>query len=110
MKGPSVPRMPLIHFGQAAALVVDVVRRVGRVKRGTLQDCESSQLLLCIREGAILYPPLSILQSHRGPGLRGLQWIAADVDVGFDERFVVRPPRAEVGIIVVRISCRKSFW
>jgi len=81
-----------------------------RVKRGKLQDCESPELLLGIREGAILYTPLSILQSHRGPGLRGLQWIATDVDVGLDERFVVRPPRTEVGIIFVRIPCRKSFW
>src|SRR5271170_5422398 len=51
------------------------------VKRGELQDCESPQLLLGIREGAILYTPLSILQSNRGPGLRRLQWTATDVDV-----------------------------
>jgi hypothetical protein len=67
-------------------------------------------LLLGIREGAILYTPLSILQSHRGPSLRGLQWIATDEDVGLDQRFVVGPPRTEVGIIFVRIPCRKSFW
>jgi hypothetical protein len=39
-----------------------------------------------------------------------LQWIATHVDVGLDERFVVRAPGTEVGIVVVRISCRKSFW
>src|ERR1700687_2787083 len=72
-----------------------------RVKRGKFQDCESPQLLLSIREGAILYTPLSLLQSHRGSSLRGLQWTATDEDVGLDERFVVGPPRTEIGIIFV---------
>src|SRR5580693_5769329 len=81
-----------------------------RVQRGKLQDGESSQLLLSIREGAILYTPLSVLQSHRGPGLRGLQRTASDEDVGLDERLVVGPPRTEVGIIFVGIPCRKSLW
>src|ERR1700731_4762476 len=66
-----------------------------RVKRRKLQDCESPQLLLGISEGAILYTPLSILQPNRCSGLRGLKGIATDVDVGLDERFVVRPPRTE---------------
>jgi hypothetical protein len=80
------------------------------VKRGEFQDCESPQLLLGIREGAILYVPLSFLKPHRGPSLRSLKWIAADKDAGFDERLVVRPPGAELGIGFVVIPCRKSFW
>ena len=68
------------------------------------------QLLLGIREGAILYASLSFLKSHRGPSLRRLKWIATNVDAGFDERLVVRPPGTEVGIGFVVIPCRKSFW
>jgi hypothetical protein len=70
----------------------------------SVTDCE------IIREGTILYTPLSILQSNGGPRLRRLQWTATDVDVGLDERFVVRSPRTEVGIIFVRTPCRESFW
>ena len=69
-----------------------------RVKRGEFQDCESPQLLLGIRVGAILHAPLSFLESHRGPSLRHFKWIATDVDAGFDESLVVRPPRTDVGI------------
>jgi hypothetical protein len=68
-------------------------------------------LLLGIREGAILYVPLSFLKSHRGPSLRTSKWIATDEDAGFDERLVVGPPGTEIGIVfVVVIPYRKSFW
>src|SRR5580700_6189952 len=80
-----------------------------RVKRGEFEDCESPQLLLGIREGAILYAALPFLKSHRGPGLWRLKWTATDEDAGFDERLVVRPPGAEVRIGFVGSPCRKQF-
>jgi hypothetical protein len=39
-----------------------------------------------------------------------LQWTATDEDADLDERFVVGPPRTEVGIIFVRLPRRKNFW
>src|SRR5437660_1717621 len=71
------------------------------VKRWEFQDGESSQLLLGIREGAILNMPLSFLKSHRGPSLRSSKWSATDEDAGFLDCLVVGPPCTEVRIIFV---------
>src|SRR5258708_5509754 len=71
------------------------------VKRGKFQDCESAQLLLGIREGAILHASLSVLKSYGGASLRHLKWIAANVDAGLNKSLKVRPPRADIGIGVV---------
>ena len=61
-------------------------------------------------KGAILYAPLSFLQPHRGSSLRGFKRIAAYVDTGLDESLVVCPPGTEVGIGLVVVPYRKSFW
>jgi hypothetical protein len=73
------------------------------------------------------YPPLRLCLTRRSNGRRDVRlprsvlWRSVpfrlnisvespDVDVGLDERFVVRPPRTQVGIIFVPMPCRKSFW
>src|SRR5262249_56809733 len=62
-----------------------------------------------IGEGAILHAPPSFLKTHRRPGLGQFKRIAADVDAGLDQRLVVSPPGAEIGIAVVVFSDGEGF-
>jgi hypothetical protein len=77
-------------------------------RRKSAQDYEFPKLLLGIREGAILYAPLSFLKSHCGSSLRHFKRIASDIGAGFDESLMVCPPRTGVGIGSVALSRGKS--
>src|ERR1700722_2357570 len=80
-----------------------------RVKRGKFHNYESPQLLLGIREGAILYAPLPFLQSHWGSTIRRFKRLAGEVGAGFDESLMIRTPRTGVGIGSIAFPRRKSF-
>jgi hypothetical protein len=62
-------------------------------------DDKSSQLLLGVGIGAILYTALSLLNLYRRCCHRRFECIGADLDAGLDQRLVVSTPSTEMTML-----------
>src|SRR5215469_2087476 len=79
------------------------------VKRGQLQDGESSQLLLSVGIWTVLHAPLSLLNSYGGSRFRHLQRIAPNKDARFHKSLVVGAPGAGVRVGGIVFPCGESL-